>query len=145
MSIALFALLAAVQAGPSATPPKGGAAPPMPAPIIVPPAPPPPRLPPTGPARAEPQAVLQSLATDGDYPPSALAQRQSGRVAFRLAIGADGRVAGCVILGSSGSSALDSATCRLMRSRARFTPARDHAGNPVPDEYFGQLAWRLPR
>ena len=41
-------------------------------------------------------------------------------------------------------SALDASTCRILRARARFTPARDPSGNPVADEYFGQLAWRLP-
>ena len=37
----------------------------------------------------------------------------------------------CSVTSSSGSSALDQATCRILRSRARFTPARDSSGNPT--------------
>ena len=96
-------------------------------------------------ARAEPSRPLQSLIGIDDYPASALASRDEGRTSFRLAIGPDGRVLGCVILGSSGSSALDSATCEIVRRRGRFTPARDGSGRPVEDQYFGELAWRLAR
>ena len=119
----------------------------------APPAPPAPRLAPTrGAVRAAPaqlravaRAPLQSLISAADYPASALAGRDEGQPQFRLAVGPDGRVAGCVVLVSSGSPALDDATCRIMRSRARFSPARDLSGRPVPDEVFGAVAWRLPR
>ena len=94
-------------------------------------------------ASATPRTPLQSLVQREDYPASALAAREQGRPRFRLTIGVDGRVTGCVILVSSGSSALDLTSCRLMRNRARFTPARDSAGNPVEDQYFGELAWRI--
>jgi protein TonB len=122
----------------------------MPAP--APPAPPAPSIrlaptrggvPTTARASAEPRAPLQSYIGTADYPPSAAAGREQGQPSFRLTVGPDGRVTGCVILVSSGSTALDSATCRLMRSRARFTPARDASGNPVDDEYFGHVAWRM--
>lgn len=102
-------------------------------------------VPAAGPARAEPARPLQSLLQPDDYPAAALAARQEGRTAYRLAIGPDGRVTGCVVLVSSGSAALDSATCRIIRSRARFVPARDDAGRPASDDYFGEYVWRLPR
>lgn len=102
-------------------------------------------VPAAGPARAEPARPLQSLIQPDDYPAAALAARQEGRTSYRLAIGPDGRVTGCVVLVSSGSSALDAATCRIIRSRARFSPARDGAGRPISDDYFGEYAWRLPR
>ena len=95
--------------------------------------------------RAEPSRPLQSLISIDDYPASALANRDEGRTSFRLTVGPDGRVTGCVILGSSGSSALDSATCEIVRRRGRFTPARDGSGRPIEDQYFGELAWRMPR
>ena len=117
------------------------------------PAPPAPRLAPTrgavpaGPAqlRASAVAPLQSYISAADYPATALAGRDEGQPQFRLAVTPDGRVAGCVVLVSSGSPALDNATCRIMRSRARFSPARDASGRPVSDEVFGAVAWRLPR
>jgi protein TonB len=73
----------------------------------------------------------------------ARAARKQGIVDFTLDVGADGRVTGCTINRSSGSAHLDSATCGLMRSRARFTPAHDARGVPVPDKVSGKIMWRL--
>ena len=93
--------------------------------------------------RAEPKAPLTHLFTKSDYPPAALANGEQGRVAYRIDIAANGRVSGCTITGSSGSAALDTATCRILRSRARFTPARDAAGAPTADSLEGVIPWRL--
>jgi len=98
---------------------------------------------PPPPQRAVPRAPLASYVSQDDYPASAQSRGEQGRVTFELGIGPDGRVAGCTILASSGSSALDNATCRIMRSRARFTPARDAAGHPVADAGRGSLSWSL--
>ena len=97
---------------------------------------------PTQHARA--RSALASYASRDDYPPMALRNREQGQVAFALAVGTDGRVSDCHITESSGSPALDMTTCRLMRSRARFTPARDSAGNAVPDTAAGEIGWHLP-
>ena len=94
---------------------------------------------------ARPARPLASFFYREDYPFSALTGRQEGRTAFRLTIGPNGRVTGCVVLGSSGSVALDATTCRVLRGRARFVPARDEAGRPTSGDYFGEYAWRLPR
>jgi protein TonB len=48
------------------------------------------------------------------------------------------------VTGSSGSSALDQATCRLLSRRARYTPAKDSSGNPVADTDAGSIRWVLP-
>ena len=82
--------------------------------------------------------------SDDDYPAGALRAREQGRVVYRVTIGPEGRVSGCDVRISSGSPALDAATCRIVRSRARFTPARDSAGRPVPDRRDGDVLWRLP-
>lgn len=95
------------------------------------------------PHRAQPRAPLASYVSQEDYPASAQSRGEQGRVTFGLDIGPDGRVTACNILGSSGSSALDNATCRIMRSRARFTPARDAGGDPVADAGRGSLSWSL--
>jgi TonB family protein len=95
------------------------------------------------PHRAQPRAPLASYVSQDDYPASAQSRGEQGRVTFGLDIGPDGRVTACNILGSSGSSALDNATCRIMRSRARFTPARDGDGRPVADAGRGSLSWSL--
>lgn len=96
------------------------------------------------PARARPVQPLATYFSDQDYPASALRAGEEGMVAFRLTVGPDGRAGGCAILGSSGSSSLDSATCRIMADRARFEPARDSNGKATSDEFVGRILWRLP-
>jgi protein TonB len=86
---------------------------------------------------------LASLIVNADYPASARAAREQGLVEFTLDVGPNGRVTGCTVTRSSGSPALDSTTCRLMQSRARFTPALDGSGATVADRMTGRLIWRL--
>ena len=92
----------------------------------------------------QPRRMAQDYLTSEDYPASALAMGQEGWVGFTLDIGPDGRVAGCAITSSSGSTALDSATCRLMRSRGRFTPAINSHGMPARGQVRDEVEWALP-
>jgi protein TonB len=116
-----------------------------PIPIAVPPAPrpappPPPRVVPPQRARAN----LNSYFSTDDYPAAALRGNEQGTTSFSLVIGVSGRVDSCTVTGSSGSSSLDQATCRILRSRARYTPARDESGNPTTGRDSGRVTWRLP-
>ncbi|HEX8224107.1 MAG TPA: energy transducer TonB [Allosphingosinicella sp.] len=103
-------------------------------------------------ASAEPQpaesararANLVALFSDADYPEAAVRNREQGPVAFSLAVGADGRPTACSVTGSSGSTILDSTTCRLLMERALFEPARDSRGKPTGDTVAGRIVWRLP-
>lgn len=122
---------------PVPTPETGTA--PLPLPPPQPPAPPQRTF---EPARAH--ANLSSYVSDADYPDAALRNDEQGTTRFRLTVGADGRVTGCTVTGSSGSSALDAATCRLMKGRARFTPARDSSGNATTDSVASAIRWVLP-
>ncbi|WP_349356544.1 energy transducer TonB [Sphingosinicella terrae] len=106
-----------------------------------PPAPPPPPPRTVEPARA--RANLASYVSNDDYPASALRNEEEGTTGFRLTVGPNGRVSDCTVTSSSGSSALDAATCRIMRSRARFTPARDNRGNPTTDSVSARITWRI--
>jgi protein TonB len=118
-----------------------------PPPVITPTAPPAPPTPPPPPRIVQPvraRANLTSYFSDDDYPPSALRAEEQGTTGFRLTIGPDGRVSGCEVTSSSGSSALDQATCRILRSRARYTPARDQNGNPTSGTDQARVQWRLP-
>lgn len=107
-----------------------------------PPPPPPPPAQKVEPARAK--ANLASYISDSDYPASAQDREEQGTTRFRLAVGADGRVRDCTVTGSSGSSALDSATCKIMKSRAKFTPARDSTGQATGDTVSSSIKWVLP-
>jgi TonB family protein len=86
---------------------------------------------------------VAALISADDYPADALRAREQGRVAFRLGIGTDGRVTSCEIVQSSGSRSLDSATCRVMRSRARYTPAKAADGKAVPSTAEESVTWSL--
>jgi protein TonB len=113
--------------------------------IDLPPVPPPP--PPPQPVKSQSARAKSNLAgyvSDADYPSDAIRREEQGTTRFRLAVGPDGRVSDCMVTGSSGSAALDLATCRLMKSRARFAPARDSTGNAVADAVSSAINWRLP-
>ena len=107
---------------------------------------PPPPLPPAARIIRPPQlrGSMIGLITPADYPASARARREQGRVHFRLTVGPNGRVTGCAVTRSSGSAALDSTTCMIMRRRARFTPAIDSTGQPAVGTYALTFTWRLP-
>jgi TonB family protein len=87
---------------------------------------------PTAPA----SAALATLFSDEDYPAVALRNHEEGTVEVRLDVGPAGRVSECTVIGSSGSAALDSATCRILTSRARLP-----AGIPVTTK----IRWSIPR
>ena len=106
----------------------------------APPAPPPPRVSQAAKARGN----LPALFSTDDYPQSAIRNEEQGTTAVRMTVGPDGRVAECSITQSSGSSALDNATCSILKRRARFTPAKDQAGNPISDTVSQRIRWELP-
>lgn len=107
-----------------------------------PPPPPPSRRGKARPARAS--VNLAELFSSDDYPASAARMGEAGAVGFRVDIDRNGRIAACTIIISSGSAALDSTTCRLLRSRARFSPALDRKGRPTEDSLGGRIVWTLP-
>ena len=116
------------------------------APIIPPVAPAPPR-PPAPPAPRQSRArsltgSLQGLISGDDYPPSALDNNEQGSVQVSLTVGSSGRVTGCSASGSA-SATLRNATCRLLTSRARFSPAQDANGNPMSSTYSQTITWRI--
>lgn len=103
-------------------------------------------LPPEPPPAMPPQRARANLGAyfSADDYPAMEGGRQEGTVGFSLIIGPNGRVTDCRVTSSSGSSALDSTTCHILRSRARYTPARDSAGNPTTGSDSGRVSWRLP-
>jgi protein TonB len=112
----------------------------------------PPAAPPAPPAPPPPPRVSQAAKARGDisrffgrdaYPPAAIREGAQGRVGARLQIGPDGRVANCSVTSSSGNSDLDDTTCRIARSRVRYDPAKDEAGNPIASSVTIGIRWTL--
>lgn len=119
--------------------------PPIPPVAPSPPAPPAPVPPPRKVQSAQSaKGDLRTLFSADDYPASAQAAGAEGTAQASLTIGPDGRVVGCNITRSSGNSALDSATCNIIRRRAKFIPAKDSNGQATSDTITTPpITWRL--
>jgi len=91
-----------------------------------------------------PGVALATYLSTNDYPREAIRRGEQGRVEFELTISPEGSPGACRILASSGSAALDEATCRIMRDRPRFMPARDTEGRPTTDRIRSVIRWVLP-
>jgi len=118
--------------------------PPLAPPVIAPPAPPAPPPPRKVQSATSAKGDLRTLFSADDYPAAAQAAGAEGTAQAELQIGADGRVVGCNLTRSTGNSALDSATCNILRRRAKFTPARDSNGNATSDTVTTPpITWRL--
>jgi TonB family protein len=83
-----------------------------------------------------------AVVTASDYPSSD--HNHDGTTKFEMTVGADGRPVSCAVTSSSGYSDLDSAACRAFLKRARFSPAKDLQGNPIPGRYRGTVTWKAP-
>lgn len=105
--------------------------------------PPPPPLP--DPIAASPRNAPGGWITDRDYRSRWIREGREGVARFRLEIAASGRVSGCEIVGSTGHSVLDTATCRLITRRARFNPAIDSNGAKVPGTFSSSVNWQIPQ
>ena len=88
---------------------------------------------------------LVRLFSSDDYPQEAIRRDEQGTVAYKLSVDRRGRVSRCTIVRSSGSTALDRATCSILSRRARFDPARDAEGRRVADTHEGRIRWELPQ
>ncbi len=114
----------------------------------VPPTPPPPMPEPPAP-RAKPVALTPrgnpaGWVTKEDYPSAALTSEEQGRTRFVVVADASGRPTECTVTGSSGSSALDKAACRLLMKRARFKPGTDADGAAVGGSWASSFLWKIP-
>ena len=122
-------------------PPMQPMRPPAPPAPVVAPAPPPPRIS----KAAGVKGNIGPYFGDDSYPSAAIRAEAEGRVQVRLQVGADGRVSDCTVTGSSGNRDLDSTTCRIFKSRVRYTPAKDQNGNPIASAVTPPgISWRLP-
>lgn len=76
-----------------------------------------------------------------DYPRDLFAARVQGRVGVLYVVSPEGRVTDCEIEHSSGSAALDDATCDLIIQRFRFRPSLDGQGRPVESLVEENHSW----
>ena len=77
-----------------------------------------------------------------DYPASSLRRGEQGTVIMRLLVNTAGKVAGCTIMISSGSSELDQTACRTFSRKARYQPATLN-GAPIDSYVFEPVRFYL--
>jgi len=118
--------------------------PPIPPVAVAPPPPAPPPPPRKVQSAQSARGDLRSLFSADDYPAAAQAAEAQGTAQATLTISPTGQVVGCNLIRSTGNGALDSATCNILRRRAKFTPARDSNGNATTDTITTPpIVWRL--
>jgi protein TonB len=83
--------------------------------------------------------------TPSDYPAGVENPRSENITRVQLVVARNGLVTECAILQSSGVGDYDRVACRLLRSRARFNPARNAAGRSVVGRIRMTVRWRPPR
>lgn len=96
---------------------------------------------PGGGGGAEPPGWIGGRLRDADYPDWASRAGITGTVVMDIDVTAKGRVSNCTVRESSGNAALDALTCRLIRERLRYDPARDAAGRKVAGRTEAEQTW----
>ena len=91
--------------------------------------------------RARPSTYSGNWITTADIPTIVALRGDQAFIHFRLTVGIDGNPSGCAVVGSLRSKAFDEQTCQLLMRRARFHPARNAQGAPIPDYYIGRVRW----
>ena len=79
-----------------------------------------------------------------NYPRKALERGEQGKVAFEVAVEADGFLRSCKIVQSSGFATLDRGTCEFLVAHAKFPVTKTAEGQPVGAIHQGSINWRLP-
>lgn len=92
--------------------------------------------------RPQPLTPVGTWVEAGDYPPGAMQRPGDYIVEFELGVAAGGAITRCTVTRSSGSAAVDDVTCRALRQRGYFEPARDTDGKPVAGLYSDRIGWR---
>lgn len=91
-----------------------------------------------------PKASPARWVTAKDYPTQMLAKGYQGLVNFRLMIDEEGQPTSCHIQQSASPEQFDTTVCRALMKRARFEPALDAAGEPMPSYYRTAVRFLLP-
>ena len=74
-----------------------------------------------------------------EYPPNMIAGGYQGLVNFRMIVDAQGKVTSCHIQKSTRPQDFDDLVCKSAMKRARFEPALDAHGKPVPSYWHGSV------
>ncbi len=76
-----------------------------------------------------------------DWPEGAVQQGTYTAVSFELTVNPYGGIVGCKVTNVVGREGMGELTCRLLRVRARFDPARDPSGRRLHGVYRNTMVW----
>lgn len=91
-----------------------------------------------GPRWLNEEPLVRKIAAN--YPDRALLAGEQGIMRMRLIVNAQGQVESCTIIKATNTRLLESPACMVMKS-ARFEPARDAAGQPMPSFYATSITY----
>jgi hypothetical protein len=91
--------------------------------------------------RAAPANKPGEWLTSSDYPERALSRGHIGMTYFRLDIDEVGKITACRVLFRTNPDDFSEMTCRLIKLRAKLSPALDSHGKPVRSFYIGGARW----
>jgi len=90
-----------------------------------------------------PVAAPASWVTDKDYPQFLSRDAKGGGLNARLDIDAAGSIVGCQAQEAGGAKEFYALTCRLLKERGRYTPAKAKDGRPIASYVFLKALWRV--
>ena len=93
---------------------------------------------------AQPEKSLVSYFSSDDYPSVAVHEDATGTVQMMTLIDETGKIASCMVIGTSGYASLDAQSCAIITVRAKFRPAVDTAGKPAKSGLVSRIRWMLP-
>jgi TonB family protein len=90
-----------------------------------------------------PKSDPRNWVTPGDYPSSMLAMGKRAIVQFRLNVDAAGTPTACHIQQSTRPKQFDDAVCAAIMRRAKFEPALDADGRPMPSYWLNSVTFHI--
>ncbi len=94
-------------------------------------------------ARVMPRPAVPFGLQRADYPPESLRLGEQGVAIVNVFVTAEGEVGQVNLAGSSGHARLDEASLKVIRTRFRYTPARDARGRAVGAWIRQAIKWEL--
>jgi hypothetical protein len=91
--------------------------------------------------RAEPLSSPGYWVSSSDYPAGMAIMGKQALVNFRLSVSSQGVPTACEVQSSYNDKKFDEVTCAALMRRARFSPALDAKGQPVPSFYLNTVRW----
>jgi hypothetical protein len=92
---------------------------------------------------ARPKRRLGSYFHSEDYPRIALQENATGTVEMVMLIEETGKIASCIVTGTSGYASLDAQSCGVITARATFIPGVGPDGKAIRSGATYRIAWKM--